>query len=57
MATHSSILARKPHGQRILEGYSLCGHRVRHDLVTEHICWLVFESAGMTTKKYSRWVT
>jgi len=33
------------------------GARVRYNLVTEHISWLVFEPAGMTTTKYSRWVT
>ena len=34
MASHSSILPGKSHGQRNLEGYSPCGHkRVRHDLV------------------------
>ena len=27
MATHSSILARKPHGQRRLLGYSPWGHK------------------------------
>ena len=31
MATHSSILAGKSHGQRSLVGYSPRGHRVRHD--------------------------
>ena len=31
MATHSSILAGKSHGQRSLVGYSPLGHRVRHD--------------------------
>ena len=36
MATHSSILAWKSHGQRSLAGYSPWGHkRVRHNLVTE----------------------
>ena len=39
MAAHSSILARRIHGQRSLEGYSLMGlQRVRHELATEHIC-------------------
>ena len=27
MATHSSILAGKSHGQRSLVGYSPCGHK------------------------------
>jgi len=31
MAPHSSILARKIHGQRNLVGYSPWGHRVGHD--------------------------
>ena len=31
MATHSSILAWRIHGQRSLVGYSPWGHRVRHD--------------------------
>ena len=31
MATHSSILAWKTHGQRSLVGYSPWGHRVGHD--------------------------
>ena len=36
VATHSSILAWEPHGQRSLAGYSPRGHkRVRHDLATE----------------------
>ena len=36
MATHSSILARPPHGQRNLVGYSPRGHkRVTYDLVTK----------------------
>ena len=36
VATHSSILAWEPHGQRSLAGYSPWGHkRVRHDLATE----------------------
>ena len=36
MATHSSILAGKSHGQRSLMGYSPWGRkRVRHDLVTK----------------------
>ena len=52
MATHSSILARKPHGQRILAGYSPQGCKVRHDWahvrahtqthmldITEHESW------------------
>ena len=34
-ASHSSILAWKTHGQRSLVGYSLWGHRVRHDLAAE----------------------
>ena len=39
MATHSSILAGKSHGQRSLVGYSPWGlKRVRHDLVTEYTC-------------------
>jgi len=37
MATQSSNLAWKIHGQRSLVGYSPWGHkRVRQDLVTEH---------------------
>ena len=35
MATHSSILAWRIHGQRSLVGYSPWGCRVRHDSVTE----------------------
>ena len=36
MATHSSILAWKTHGQRSLLGYSPWGHkRVGHDLATK----------------------
>ena len=36
MATHSSILAQKSHGQKNLAGYSPWGHkRVRHYLVTK----------------------
>ena len=36
MATQSSILAWKIHGQRSLAGYSPRGHkRVGHDLVTK----------------------
>ena len=36
MATCSSILAGKSHGQRSLVGYSPCGRiRVRHDLATK----------------------
>ena len=36
MATHSSILAGKSHGQKSLAGYSSWGcKRVRHDLVTK----------------------
>ena len=36
MATHSSILAGKSHGQKSLAGYSPWGHkRVGHDLVTK----------------------
>ena len=36
MAIHSSILARQPHGQRNLVGYSPRGHqRVRYDSVTK----------------------
>jgi len=36
MATHSSIIAWKSHGQRSLVGYSPWGHkRVGHDLVTK----------------------
>ena len=31
MATHSSVLAWKIHGQRSLVGYSIRGRRVRHD--------------------------
>ena len=31
MATHSSILAGKSHGQRSLTGYSPWDHRVGHD--------------------------
>ena len=27
MATHSSILAWKSHGQRSLVGYGVCGHK------------------------------
>ena len=36
IATHSSILAWKSHGQRRLVGYSPRGCRVSHHLVTEH---------------------
>ena len=40
MATHSSILAWKFHGQRTLAGYSPWGHK---ELATnEHICNTVF---------------
>ena len=36
MATHSSILAGKFHGQRSMAGYSPWGHkRVGHDLKTK----------------------
>ena len=36
MATHSSILLGKSHGQRSLAGYSLWScKRVRHNLVTK----------------------
>ena len=36
MATHSSILAWKSHGQRSLEGYSpRCCERVGHNLATK----------------------
>ena len=31
MATHSSILAWKPHGQKSLAGYSMGLQRVRHN--------------------------
>ena len=37
MATHSSILAPKSHGQRSLVGYSLWGHKNRHDLATKQL--------------------
>ena len=30
------FLPGKSHGQRSLAGYSPCGYKVRHDLVTEH---------------------
>ena len=37
MATYSSILAWRTHGQRNLEGYSLWGHkRAGHDLSDYH---------------------
>ena len=37
MATHSSILPGKSHGQRSLVGHGPWGHkRVRHDTVTKH---------------------
>ena len=36
MATHSSILPGKSHGQRSLAGYSPWSCRLRHNLVTEH---------------------
>ena len=36
MATHSSILAWRTHGQRSLVGYSPWGHKVGHDWVTKH---------------------
>ena len=35
MATHSTIIAGKSHGQRNLSGYSPRGHRVGHDLATK----------------------
>ena len=35
MATHSSILARKSHGQRSLAYYSPRAHRAGHNLVTK----------------------
>ena len=36
LATHSSILPGKSHGQKILEGYSPGDHKkVGHDLVTK----------------------
>ena len=39
MATRSSILARKSHGQRSLAEYSPWGYkRAGHDLATEHTC-------------------
>ena len=45
MATYSSILAGKSHGQRSLVGYSPWGHkRVRHDFATEHIGYYVNSS-------------
>ena len=37
LATHSSTLAGKPHGQRSQVSYSPWGHkRITHDLVTKH---------------------
>ena len=42
MATHSSILARKPHGQRSLVGYSPWGHKeldISEQLNTQH--WIL----------------
>ena len=51
MATHSSTLAWKSHGQRSLEGHSLWGlKRVRHDLMTkqqQQIGLLVGQKLGM----------
>ena len=35
MATHSNILAGKPNGQRILEGYSPKGHKESD--MTKHV--------------------
>ena len=36
MVTHSSVLTRKPHGQRNLVGYSPRGHKsIRHDLASK----------------------
>ena len=37
MATYSSTLSGKSHGQRSLVGYSPLDRRVRHDWMTEHI--------------------
>ena len=41
MATHSVFLPGKPHQQGSLAGYSPKGHRVRHDLATEHKYYLL----------------
>ena len=38
MATHSSILAGKSHGQRSLVGYSSWGRRVRHNRKIFTVC-------------------
>ena len=46
-ATHSRFLLEKSHGQRSLVGYSLWGHRVRHNLATEN------EQQGTTLKNCS----
>ena len=35
LASHSSILAWKTHGQRSLVGYSPWGHKKRHDRETK----------------------
>ena len=40
MATHSSILAGKFHGQRSLAGYSPWGQRAGHDLATKQQQWV-----------------
>ena len=43
MATHSSILPKKSHRQKSLEGYSPWGHkRDRHDRVTKkpQLCYM-----------------
>ena len=46
MATRSSALAGKSHGQRSLAGYSPRGRRgVGHDLVTKQQHWLMVTQA------------
>ena len=54
MATHSSILAGKSHGQRSLVGYSPWGHRrAGHDLASKQqqseVRVLVWSDSGVTS--------
>ena len=51
MATHSSILAGKFRGQRILSGHTPWGRkRVGHDRMTEHACAVRFSLVGMLNR-------
>ena len=52
MATHSSILAGKFHGQRSLVGYSPWGQRAGQDLATKHQQWVYPTNKLKEARKY-----